>query len=845
MSEQTSWTEDPAQPPHLLLSTPLGTLRPESITPATVNGREVVVFAGTDEESLPVRFVDLASGTPLPDRSLLHSPYLLGLGRGAGRTLLTTVTLRGTVAVRAAETGEPIGPAIHGPRSPLAVVTGLVGGRELVAVSDREQTRVWDAADGTEVDAPGFGGHALVAYDGRLLAVAGGGDTWRVRDVLTGEAYGAPFPAHGWIVAAVVHRGRVLVASAGVPVRAWDVAAGAETALPALWLADESGQAALRRLTLAEVDGGLAATVTRESPGGGDRIELWLPGDDGPRRTTLPDAGAAAVLWHDGRLLTAVAGRSGALSVSGVSSPYYGGPVRSFGGWARRSGRMLAVLTGEPAMLYDIEAGRPFARVTLPDYPPEQPVEVAIDGGGFRVRDAVKDRELLQRDGQHEDDTVAVTAVGYRELDDQALLATGGADGSVRVWDVSARKPVGGPWHGHTGPVTAVALTRWSGHAVVLSTDATGTARMWVIGGPVRQTGHSDRVSAVAAGVRAGRPVFASGGEDGTIRFWDPVTGAGVGEPIRSGPVTGLAFAGDILVSSGDGGVRRWDPATGQPIGEPLAVPRPMPGPPHGTDEPDPHGATPPPAPGTRDGADDSGPGTAGRLAAAELAGRALVAAVVGERLRVWDAAIGEPYTTMPLPGPAALQDLDVHDGRLLALTVSDPDRGLFPEAACLDGEQLTVWDVAAAEPLFPPTLTSDEGGLGAFGRAGGRLVAAHGVDLRRDEQDDAGSGPEEAGDIYLRDIATGEWGSDFRPEAGANQQLLITRVRNRDVVLVAAESAVVTWDAVTGREAAPPVESLTGSITCVAAVEVDGRTYGAAGDWAGTVRIWEIVPRS
>jgi hypothetical protein len=64
-------------------------------------------------------------------------------------------------------------------------------------------------------------------------------------------------------------------------------------------------------------------------------------------------------------------------------------------------------------------------------------------------------------------------------------------------------------------------------------------------------------------------------------------------------------------------------------------------------------------------------------------------------------------------------------------------------------------------------------------------------------------------------------------------------------VVLVAAESAVVTWDAATGREAAAPVESLTGSITCVAAVEADGRTYGAAGDWAGTVRIWEITPRS
>jgi len=572
MSEQTGWAEDPSQPSHLLLSTPLGTLRPESITPAMANGREVVVFAGTDEESLPVRFVDLDSGALLPDRSLLHSPHLVGLARGAGRTLLTTVTVQGTVAVREAETGEPIGPAIHGPQSPLAVVTGLVGGREFVAVSDRDATRVWDLADGAEVAAQGFGGHALVAYEGRLLAVSGGEDMWRLRDVLTGEAYGAPLPAHGPIVAAVVHRGRVLVASPGVPVRAWDVAAGAETTLPALWLADEIGQATLRRLALTELDRGLAATVTWEIPAGGNRIELWLPGDDRPRRAALPEADAAAVLSHDGRLLTAVAGRSGALSVTGIRSPYYGGPVRSFGGWAKRSGRMLAVLTGDPAMLYDIEAGRPFARVALPDFAPENPVEVVVDGGGFRVQDTVRGRELLRRDGQHDNDAVAVTAVGYHETDDKALLATGGADGSVRVWNVSAREPIGGPWHGHTGPVTAVALTQWRGQAVVLSTDASGTTRMWMIGGPVRQAGHTDRVSAVAGGVRAGRPVFASGGEDGTIRFWDPVTGAGVGEPIRSGPVAGLAFAGDILVSSADGVVRRWDPATGEPIGEPLPV---------------------------------------------------------------------------------------------------------------------------------------------------------------------------------------------------------------------------------------------------------------------------------
>ncbi|MEV4345159.1 hypothetical protein AB0J83_11850 [Actinoplanes sp. NPDC049596] len=112
----------------------------------------------------------------------------------------------------------------------------------------------------------------------------------------------------------------------------------------------------------------------------------------------------------------------------------------------------------------------------------------------------------------------------------------------------------------------------------------------------------------------------------------------------------------------------------------------------------------------------------------------------------------------------------------------------------------ITIWDVAAAEPLFPPAPTTDDGGLGAFGRLGDRLVAAHGVDTSRNEE----IWPEAEADIYLRDLTTGELLTHHRPDAGYNQQLLFTRLRGRDVVLVAAD--------------------------------------GAEG---GTVRIWEIVPTS
>jgi len=80
-------------------------------------------------------------------------------------------------------------------------------------------------------------------------------------------------------------------------------------------------------------------------------------------------------------------------------------------------------------------------------------------------------------------------------------------------------------------------------------------------------------VFSVAFGARPdGSPLLASGGQDGTVRLWDPITG----QPTRA-PLTGhtdwvmaVAFGTDptgtiILASASvDRTVRLWDPVTGQ-----------------------------------------------------------------------------------------------------------------------------------------------------------------------------------------------------------------------------------------------------------------------------------------
>jgi hypothetical protein len=91
-------------------------------------------------------------------------------------------------------------------------------------------------------------------------------------------------------------------------------------------------------------------------------------------------------------------------------------------------------------------------------------------------------------------------------------------------------------------------------------------------------TGYMSGVTAVVWEKLEGRPVVIVGGDDGTVRVWDPATKAPVGEPFtgHTSDVNAVAWGeldGRLVVVSGgaDGRVRVWDPITGTPVGDPLA----------------------------------------------------------------------------------------------------------------------------------------------------------------------------------------------------------------------------------------------------------------------------------
>jgi len=64
------------------------------------------------------------------------------------------------------------------------------------------------------------------------------------------------------------------------------------------------------------------------------------------------------------------------------------------------------------------------------------------------------------------------------------LLATGGDDGTVRVWAVGshASMPVGGPLVGHTHAVTSVAFGAWGGPLRLVTGGADGSVCLWAVG---------------------------------------------------------------------------------------------------------------------------------------------------------------------------------------------------------------------------------------------------------------------------------------------------------------------------------------------------------------------------
>jgi WD40 repeat protein len=321
--------------------------------------------------------------------------------------------------------------------------------------------------------------------------------------------------------------------------------------------------------------------------------------------------------------------------------------------------------------------------------------------------------------------------------------------------------------------------------------------------------GHTGDVLAIAAGSAAGRPVFASGGDDGTIRLWDAATTDFVRSiEAHEAPVRAVVFTGDLVISAGeDGRVERWDPVTGERLGPALL--------------------------------DADLPVVA--LAAARLGERWLVAAAgEDERVRVWDAVTAAPHAELDVRREARSLALAASGDRLVALVIGalrDDEQ---------HGDDLAVgaaWDVATGAELRKPMLIPDEGDVGAAGVVDGRPVVVHGIDAEKNRPD-GWCRPEERADMTVRDLVTGELIATLsQPGYGWNRAVtLLTARSGRTLAFSAGDSRVIAWDPATGTEIARPHlhEFYTGEVSGLAVTEL-GDQIAVAACVDDQVCIWPV----